>query len=310
MSELRNIVSLSKAHITGITEVKPKNYRYPVQLNELKISDNYDIYSKNIENSEGRGVILYISKSLKSREVKMDTNFNEAVWCEVCIKHGEKLLIGCLYRSDSGPSYNNEELNSLITEASQKSCTNLLIMGDFNYKSISWTFSTSLKEDSDEFKFIENLRDNFLVQMVDNYTRYKQGQDPSILDSIITNNDTLVEDLQYDPSIGKSDHLMLTFKIKSYLQDSSSSSERPNYEKGNYTKMSELLHNINWNKLLPDKDVNEQWKIFKNILLSMRYTYIPNRKRRIKSNHFVNPRLAEIIRKKKRSWQRYYETGC
>ena len=82
--------------------------------------------------------------------------------------------------------------------------------------------STSLKEESDEFKFIENLRENFLVQMVDNYTRYRQGQDPSILDLIITNNDTLVEDLQYDPPIGKSDHLMLTFKIKSYLQDSSS----------------------------------------------------------------------------------------
>ena len=159
MSELRNKVSLLKAHIIGITEVKPKNYRYPVQLNELKISDNYDIYSKNVENSEGRGVILHISKSLKSREVKMDTNFNEAVWCEVCIKHGGKLLIGCLYRSDNGSSYNNDELNSLITEASQKHCANLLIMGDFKYKSISWsTFSTSLKEDSDESKFIENLK--------------------------------------------------------------------------------------------------------------------------------------------------------
>ena len=43
--------------IIGITEVKSKNVKFPVEIPEINIG-NFDLISNNIENNEGRGVLI------------------------------------------------------------------------------------------------------------------------------------------------------------------------------------------------------------------------------------------------------------
>ena len=61
---------------------------------------------------------------------------------------------------------NNEKLLDLLNEIRTKKYSHILIMGDFNYKDINWqTWSLNKgNTQSEEFKFIECLRDNYLHQ--------------------------------------------------------------------------------------------------------------------------------------------------
>ena len=60
MPELKLHVKNCKPKIIGITEVKPKHFRYNLQNCELAI-ENYEMFSSNIINNVGRGVsLLYV----------------------------------------------------------------------------------------------------------------------------------------------------------------------------------------------------------------------------------------------------------
>ena len=160
MPKLKACVENHNPLIIAITEVIPKNYRIPVQKAELKIS-NYDILPENIS-CKGRGITIQIHKDLKAQEISFKTDFKESIWCEVKLKGQDKLVIGCIYRSESRKSDNNKMLNKLLKEANKERYSHLLIMVDFNDKDIMWNQGWSTpgqSENSEEFLFVETLRD-------------------------------------------------------------------------------------------------------------------------------------------------------
>ena len=63
--------------IIGITEVKPKNASYklnPAEFN-LEWMNQYVMFHANIDNNEGRGLILYVHNSIHAEEVKLETTY-------------------------------------------------------------------------------------------------------------------------------------------------------------------------------------------------------------------------------------------
>ena len=60
--------------IIGITEVKSKNCKFPVEIPEINI-ENFDLISNNIENNEGRGVAMYMKNNLKLHLLNSRYNF-------------------------------------------------------------------------------------------------------------------------------------------------------------------------------------------------------------------------------------------
>ena len=70
MPELKLHVKNSKPKIIGITEVKPKHFRYNLQNCELAI-ENYEMFSSNISNNIGRGASLYIHESIQAVQVDL-----------------------------------------------------------------------------------------------------------------------------------------------------------------------------------------------------------------------------------------------
>ena len=75
------------------------------------------------------------------------------------VEGNDRLLIGCIYRSESGTTENNNKLKELIRKISTLGYLHVLIMEDFNYKDIKWeNWSTpGCNESSDEFLFVEAL---------------------------------------------------------------------------------------------------------------------------------------------------------
>ena len=126
-----------------------------------------------------------------------------------------------------------------MQEACNKGYSCILILGDFNYKGITWeNWNTpGLNDSNEEFLFVEALRDNYLNQHIMKPTRIRQGQEPSILDLVITNKEEMIKDLEYLRPLGKSDHIVITFNIKCHRMQDNREKISYCYDKADYEAM-------------------------------------------------------------------------
>ncbi len=316
MTEFKTRLKQYKPHIIGITEVKPKFSRYKPRESELKVDDigEYDIFSRNLDKDIGRGMLLYVHKHLEAKEVKMKTNFEESVFVKIKLNNNDNLLVGLIYRSDSGSADNNRNLRRLISEASNLGHSHTLLMGDFNYPDINWN-NWSTKGDStesEEYLLLENFRDNFLFQHVDSPTRWRGTDTPNLLDLILTSEDNMIGEIQYDCPLGKSDHCVLTFQFKCYAEIKERTKKIICYDKANYEVISNEIEKVHWDDILGNDDINASWEVFKNKIKEIEEMFVPCRETKIsmfKKFHIpIDDATYQKIREKTSLSRRYLST--
>ena len=72
------------------------------------------------------------------------------------------------------------------------------IVGDFNYKDINWeNWSTPHDNTKEDEQFLEALRDTFFYQHVDEPTRARGTDTPSLIDLILTEEESQVSNISY-----------------------------------------------------------------------------------------------------------------
>ena len=82
--EFETIIKENLPLVCGVTEIKPKNNRYSLNVNEFNL-DGYNVHSCNVDNDVGRGVILYTHKSLNVVPFEPKVRFQESVWVKIKI---------------------------------------------------------------------------------------------------------------------------------------------------------------------------------------------------------------------------------
>ena len=71
-------------------------------------------------------------------------------------------------------------------------------------------------EQSLEVRFIEVIRDSFLHQHITEHTRCRRTDIPSTIDLLFTDEADQVSNIEYLPSLGKSDHSTISFDFDTY----------------------------------------------------------------------------------------------
>ena len=312
MTELEMRTQDHTPMIMGITEVKPKNTRCKSKVAEytLTTTNNHDIFQKNIENEVGRGLLLYIQKNLEAKEEYMTTNMEEYIFAKIQLNSRDKLLVGLIYRSGSGSSENNQKLIEIINEACTKGYSHILLMGDFNYPNIDWEHWDFKGESttSQEYKFIECLQDNFLYQKITEPTRWRGADDPHLLDLILTNEEDMISNIEYQSPLGKSDHCVINFTFNCYFVTKKKELLKTCYHKGDYNRIREDLHQIDWNEVIAEENnIESNWEKCSTEIKKMENKYIPSRRIRdtIKKKHNI-PLEKSIVDKikEKNKWAR------
>ena len=118
----------------------------------------------------------------------------------------------------------------------------------------------------------------FLFQHVQEPTRYRSQNVPSILDLILMNEENMISNLQYKPGLDKSDHLVLDFTFNCYIGSSDPPSKKLKYFKGNYNKISEKIHECNWEQNLQELSLPEAWETLTEKLIQLVEENVPVRK--------------------------------
>ena len=142
------------------------------------------------------------------------------MWCTVNTCN-IKLLIGVCYRSPASTEENNAKLLKLLDRAVNSSWGNrVMILGDFNFRDIDYNrHLVNTGSNTDASKFFQKSQDLYLIQNVTDETRIREGQQASVIDYIFTDEDLLVDNLQYETPLGKSDHVCLVWDYCSGCTD-------------------------------------------------------------------------------------------
>eukprot|EP00794_Sanderia_malayensis_P016301 gene16301-17938_t len=310
--ELQAVIVSDCPDIICITEFAPKNTSTPIQEVELQI-EGYDMFS-NI-NKLKRGVLIYTRKNLKPTLSTAEDVWesNEACWCEIKLKDGDKLLIGCIYRSPNSVDTNNDKMMNNIKEICEKTAyTHLLVCGDFNIPEIDWIEEVSQTTPNHlAFKFLECIRDCYLCQHVKSPTHSRRNQAEHILDLVLTNEDGMIEDIQYDAPLGKSDHLVLKFNFLCYSENKEEIASKLLYHKGNYKQMNEELASHSWEEELKHMNIEESWNLLESRILEAVKRNIPRSKTNLKQNRkpiWMNSKVFTKLKKKTSAFKRYMKS--
>ena len=121
---------------------------------------------------------------------------------------------------------------------------------------------------------------------------------------ILTNNESLVEDLIVGETLGNSDHAIIRFGIKCNLEKRVETLNFvPNFAKGNYDAIRSFLKDVKWTSMIKGKNAQEMWNAFKKLLTEAQNRFIPMRRQqrgRFLKRIWFNLRVNKCFKEKKK----------
>ena len=309
--ELLTLIQEIKPNVISITEVRSKGKRAD-EVNNLEYSiDGYDMF---LNDKPKRGVAIYTEKKLNAHQFDELNchNFEENVFCTFKGVNGEKVLIGCLYRSPNSSDENKDNLFNLLKSDKLQNFDKVCITGDFNFPTLQWNGTYTGEKDSD---LLQKFNDTLLFQKVKNHTRRRGGQTPSLLDLVLVSEDELVSNITHIAPLGKSDHDNLIFQLYIPIEHTVNNNyTRYIMNKGNYKKMRDELSKFNWEEY-NNISVEAKWDHLKSIILKLMNDHIPKSTNHIKKDnrkrpHWMNSKALRKIKKKFNLYKRFLTTKC
>ena len=173
------------------------------------------------------------------------------------------------------------------------------MIGDFNYRLIDWDKMTSC--DREKSHFINCIEDHYLTQHVKEATRCRGNDTPSVLDLVITNEEEMVDEIDIQSPIGKSDHAVIVLNMRCYIERNASRKiTRKKYHLANYDNMKNDLLKVNWKEVLKDQNAEETADMLLEHLYNTEKRNVPTVTKN--GNHMksvpVDKELSQLIKKK------------
>ncbi|XP_063920755.1 uncharacterized protein LOC135135589 [Zophobas morio] len=154
------------------------------------------------------------------------------------------------------------------------------------------------------------LNDSRLRQLVTKPTRYRTGQSPSTLDLILSSDNTSLANLDYLPPIGISDHV--TLKVDLQICSIPSKKRIDTFKRSitDYKAICRCLNKVDWNNLLSDPSVSNNWNSFKNVInVQIEQHTTTSFVKRSSKKPWINNSILKFIKKKRALWRAFKRTG-
>jgi len=311
-AEFLAIIDETHPDIIVTTETKPKNPRFHMTKTDLHV-DGYNLFT-NVEEEGVRGIAVHTKNDLNVMEpntVLLQDSASEVQPIEIKLRNNDKLLLIAVYRSPNSTPENNEKINTLIRNINTLGYSHILIVGDFNHPEIQWSegAGNTQSNKNEAFKFLEATNDAYLYQHICEATRHQLRQESNVLDLLLTNEGDMISDLIMRPPIGKSDHVVLNFKINCYANRTQYKNETCQYNKGDYDKMREEL-SLDWQEILGKLNVEDCWEVFSGKVAESANRNVPkvsSRKKKRKLS-WRDREVNKKMNKKQKLWKKYCES--
>ncbi|GAA50640.1 hypothetical protein CLF_104843 [Clonorchis sinensis] len=219
LCDIKQSVGLGQSSIIALTETW-----LTVDVSDAEILiDGYSVFRANSNRGRAGGVALYLHADLPISIVLFDTTpapFCDALWTQAPLRGSDSLLLGVVYRCPSSPPEDDQSLIRTFGKLSSSyHFTHLLLVGDFNAPKAPWMeFQCVGSSGPFAAALTEVVQQSAWTQHVISPTRYRAGQQLSLLDLVITNGRHLVDQVIIHAPLGHSDHCVLTFDYRTIVQ--------------------------------------------------------------------------------------------
>ena len=182
---------------------------------------DYNVFRKDrITNTHGGGVFQAVRKDIIITE-RADLNTDcEIIWtqCQLAGRKSRCVLFGSYYRPNASDTKSLEQLEvSLLKIGDNIHKNNVIIAGDFNVPDIDW------QNPVDSNRLVKLIDDHDFSQLFHEPTR-RQGKTHNILDLVLSNNKSIVRNVQV--VLGISDHDTILFTVNTTSKKKKNTSTR------------------------------------------------------------------------------------
>ena len=311
VNELELTISNTEPHLIFLTETKLSQ---DILSQEIFPADRYVVYRRDRDAIfVGGGVCILVRKDIVSFEVnELLLRGCESICCEIVIGKS-RILVCCLYRP---PSYDqNHELNEQFLNQFRKLANanydQILICGDFNYSCIDWKLhEVNASTSSDAQLFYNATQDCFMHQHVEEFTRKRGNNIPSILDLIFTKTEIEIDNLNHSAPLGASDHDILNFDLTTAdpLVYPKITQLKYNHWKGDFRSLDLFFSQFDWESIMANLTSKESEEYFLKVYNQGLEKHVPkikvnpNTKQKTK---WIDHQSVLWINKKKMAWSRY-----
>lgn len=217
--------------------------------------------------SLGGGAALYHRKEMQCEPLEHpDLQVPDTLFCALKLNNRDTCLIAVVYRTPRSTREQDLQLTMALLQVFKRRYTHLLILGDFNFPILT---PTTPEENPLKLQLNHLLREGLLYNHVDQPTRFRGTNNPSTLDLVLTNEDLMVETIEYGPPLGASDHVCLSFDYVSHA-DRLRHIRQSIRTRVDYTKLAELAQKEDWG-FLTTLPANKAWSMFQE-----RVTHLTN----------------------------------
>ena len=91
---------------------------------------------------------------------------------------------------------------------------------------------------------MECIRDNYLCQHIDSFTRFREDQDPSCLDLLFTDKEEIIDNIKVGDKLGASDHASIIFDVLCKPERNDNQEQRQYFYKADYKSIREYLQKV------------------------------------------------------------------
>ena len=206
---------------------------------------------------------------------------------------GNPLTIILVYRPPGSGYENSEELCKIMRNFDNQT----ILIGDVNLPEINWSDRTSAARGRE---VLTTAQTENLEQLVDFPTHIKGNT----LDLVLTNCSERFISISNGGRIGKSDHCILNMEVKIDFVKRNDKAKRPNWTKADFAGLRGFLGNIDWNRILTDRPVEEAWTTFRSTLDLALAKFVPNSTVRNENTpKWLTREIVKLVRRKKRPWR-------
>ena len=248
---------------------------------------------------------------MNCKEIKMKNMFDDHVCVEINLRKDDRLLCGCIYRSQTDEKAETIENTTkgcrLIAEGEQCNNSHLFICGDFNYPSIDWENEYVDEKSSIITPFIETIQKCYLHQHIFQPTRFRDGDEPSLLDRVLTNEEGMVCNFTHNAGLGESDHTCINFTLNFYHQVRNRV-KVPNYFKANYAIIRQRLSQAKWTSVVHGDFITAYINFIKVLESALEGCVLDYKSEQKQKNIYLTPEAIRKKNVKNKLWRRYTRT--
>ena len=239
---------------------------------------NYNIFREDREgNRKGGGSAIFVKNDFVAEKLDWFKG-SESIALKIKFPSFE-LYVVCLYRSPSLKTLEeNQKLLSQISQIPTDCDHNVVVMGDINLPNVDWKKGIVVCPENSvdlRFQLQKEYLDLFIAKgltwyVEDQITRVRivnNNIQKSLLDQVFCNNESLINSVDINAPVGKSDHLSILAELKLSVDANYINSSRKDWFKVKPDFIIDQANNVDWNYSSSDLNVEGMWgEIYQKML--------------------------------------------